>query len=293
MPARCSSATAPADERAPASRLWRPRELELVVFPKVGGDRLHPVALDRLGADGDPLADRERKRQALVVVGVLADQVDSTGRERDDRFSHRCSVLACSSDGASSRPRGSTVSSSRARASHRRSRSSPLPAGSASSAERYAADNGIERAYGGYEALLADPDIDAVYISLPNSMHVEWTVKALEAGKHVLCEKPMGRRAADVQRAFDVADREGRLLMEAFMYRHNPQTRRLVELVARRRRRAGAADPLGVQLRGGRPRQRSVVEGAGRRRADGRRVLLRERLAADRRRARCAWPPSR
>ena len=99
------------------------------------------------------------------------------------------------------------------------------------SAERYAADNGIERAYGGYDALLADPDIDAVYISLPNAMHVEWTVKALEAGKHVLCEKPMGRRVADVQRAFDVADRQGRLLMEAFMYRHNPQTRRLVELI--------------------------------------------------------------
>jgi D-xylose 1-dehydrogenase (NADP+, D-xylono-1,5-lactone-forming) len=99
------------------------------------------------------------------------------------------------------------------------------------SAERYAADNGIERAYGGYDALLADPDIDVVYISLPNSMHVEWTVKALEAGKHVLCEKPMGRRVADVQSAFDVADREGRLLMEAFMYRHNPQTRRLVELL--------------------------------------------------------------
>src|SRR6201995_2773293 len=99
------------------------------------------------------------------------------------------------------------------------------------SAERYAADNGIDRAYGGYDALLADPDIDAVYISLPNSMHVEWTVKALEAGKHVLCEKPMGRRAADVEMAFDVAEREDRLLMEAFMYRHNPQTRRLVELL--------------------------------------------------------------
>jgi predicted dehydrogenase len=70
-----------------------------------------------------------------------------------------------------------------------------------------------------------------VYISLPNSLHVEWTVRALEAGKHVLCEKPLGRRTDEVQRAFDVAEREGRLLMEAFMYRHNPQTRRLVQLV--------------------------------------------------------------
>jgi predicted dehydrogenase len=126
------------------------------------------------------------------------------------------------------------------------------------SAERYAADNDIERAYGGYDALLADPDIDAVYISLPNSMHVEWTLKALEAGKHVLCEKPMGRRGADVQHAFDVADREGRLLMEAFMYRHNPQTRRVVELVSdgavgrvRLIRSAfsfAAADPANVRL---------------------------------------------
>jgi D-xylose 1-dehydrogenase (NADP+, D-xylono-1,5-lactone-forming) len=99
-------------------------------------------------------------------------------------------------------------------------------------ADEYARDNGIERAYGSYEALLSDPDVEAVYISLPNSMHVEWTVRALEAGKHVLCEKPLSRRAADVERAFDVADREQRLLMEAFMYRHNPQTRRLTELVS-------------------------------------------------------------
>jgi len=98
-------------------------------------------------------------------------------------------------------------------------------------AERYAAENGFERAHAGYDALLADPDVEAVYIPLPNSLHVEWSVRALEAGKHVLCEKPLSRHPAEVERAFDVADREGRLLMEAFMYRHNPQTSRVTELV--------------------------------------------------------------
>ncbi|HEY1716473.1 MAG TPA: Gfo/Idh/MocA family oxidoreductase [Solirubrobacteraceae bacterium] len=99
-------------------------------------------------------------------------------------------------------------------------------------AESYAAERGIGRAYDSYEALLADPDVDAVYISLPNSLHLEWTGRALAAGKHVLCEKPLGRRAADVRAAFDLADRHDRLLMEAFMYRHHPQTARLVELVS-------------------------------------------------------------
>jgi predicted dehydrogenase len=99
-------------------------------------------------------------------------------------------------------------------------------------ADLYAREHGFERAYGSYEALLEDPDVEAVYISLPNSLHVEWSIRALEAGKHVLCEKPLTRRPDEASRAFDVAEREGRLLMEAFMYRHNPQTRRLVDLVA-------------------------------------------------------------
>ena len=99
-------------------------------------------------------------------------------------------------------------------------------------AEQFARENAIARTHDTYEALLADPEVDAVYIPLPNSLHIEWTVRSLEAGKHVLCEKPLSRGAAEVERAFDVAEREGRLLMEAFMYRHNPQTRRLSELVA-------------------------------------------------------------
>jgi xylose dehydrogenase (NAD/NADP) len=98
-------------------------------------------------------------------------------------------------------------------------------------AEEYAREHGIERAYGSYEGLLADPEIEAVYISLPNSLHVEWSIKALEAGKHVLCEKPLSRRAEEVERAFDVAEGAGRFLTEAFMYRHNPQTAKLKELV--------------------------------------------------------------
>jgi D-xylose 1-dehydrogenase (NADP+, D-xylono-1,5-lactone-forming) len=98
-------------------------------------------------------------------------------------------------------------------------------------AERYASERGIARAYDSYAALLADPDLDAVYISLPNALHLEWTRRALEAGKHVLCEKPLSRSAADVRAAFDQAERHDRLLMEAFMYRHHPQTARLVDLV--------------------------------------------------------------
>jgi predicted dehydrogenase len=95
----------------------------------------------------------------------------------------------------------------------------------------YAEEWEIPRAYGSYEALLADPEIEAVYISLPNTLHCEWSIKALEAGKHVLCEKPLSRHPEEVAAAFDVADRTGFLLSEAFMWRHNPQTARLVELV--------------------------------------------------------------
>jgi D-xylose 1-dehydrogenase (NADP+, D-xylono-1,5-lactone-forming) len=95
--------------------------------------------------------------------------------------------------------------------------------------EAFASEHGIEHVHGSYADLLADPDVEAVYIPLPNSMHVPWSVKAIEAGKHVMCEKPLTRRVADAEAAFDAAERAGRLLMEAFMWRYHPQTEALVE----------------------------------------------------------------
>ena len=85
------------------------------------------------------------------------------------------------------------------------------------------------------------PDVEAVYIPLPNTMHAEWSIRALEAGKHVLCEKPFSRHVEDVERAFAAAEATGKVLSEAFMYRYHPQTARLVELV-----RSGAIGELRV-----------------------------------------------
>jgi xylose dehydrogenase (NAD/NADP) len=98
-------------------------------------------------------------------------------------------------------------------------------------AQAYAREQGIPRSHGSYEQLLADPEVEAIYNSLPNSLHVEWSIRALEAGKHVLCEKPLDRNPAEVERLFDVAERQGLVVMEAFMYRHHPQTEALRELV--------------------------------------------------------------
>jgi len=98
-------------------------------------------------------------------------------------------------------------------------------------AEAYVREKGLERSWASYDALLADPGVDAVYVALPNSLHVEWSIRALEAGKHVLCEKPMGRDPREVARAFDVAEGAGLVLMEAFMYRHHPQIKRARRLL--------------------------------------------------------------
>jgi predicted dehydrogenase len=90
-------------------------------------------------------------------------------------------------------------------------------------ARDYAASHDVPREHGSYEALLDDPDVEAVYISLPNSLHHEWTMHALRAGKHVLCEKPYSTRVADVDEAYDLAESRNLVLSEGFMWRHHPQ----------------------------------------------------------------------
>jgi predicted dehydrogenase len=105
--------------------------------------------------------------------------------------------------------------------------------------EAFAQRHGIPRVHRSYEDLLADDDVEAVYIPLPNALHVPWSVKALEAGKHVLCEKPLTGRAAEADAVFDLAERAGRVLMEAFMWRYHDVTAELVRL-------AGEIAPLRV-----------------------------------------------
>jgi xylose dehydrogenase (NAD/NADP) len=99
-------------------------------------------------------------------------------------------------------------------------------------AHEYAAESGIPRAYGSYEEMLADPEIDAIYISLPNSLHEDWSIKCARAGKHVLCEKPLALTADAVDRMAAAALQSGVVLQEAAMYRYHPQARMLQELVA-------------------------------------------------------------
>jgi xylose dehydrogenase (NAD/NADP) len=98
-------------------------------------------------------------------------------------------------------------------------------------ADAYAREQKIPRAYGSYESLLADPDVDVVYNSLPNHLHAGWTIKAVEAGKHVLCEKPLALSVDEVDAIHAAGRKHGRVVAEAFMYRHHPQTLKVQELV--------------------------------------------------------------
>jgi predicted dehydrogenase len=111
-------------------------------------------------------------------------------------------------------------------------------------ARAVAADFGIPKAYGSYDELLADPEVDVIYNPSPNHLHVPWSIKALEAGKHVLCEKPIGMTAAEAQTLLDVSRRHPRQkIMEAFMYRLHPQWRRAIRIV----REGGVGEPVVVQ----------------------------------------------
>jgi len=102
----------------------------------------------------------------------------------------------------------------------------------ANRARAVAQEFGVPRHFGSYEALLADPDIDAVYVPLPNRLHVEWSERALEAGKHVLCEKPLCMTAKEVATLIRARERTGRHIEEAFSYRNHPQWARIGELIA-------------------------------------------------------------
>ena len=102
---------------------------------------------------------------------------------------------------------------------------------SQSSADAYAQEWKIPRAHGSYEAMLNDPEIDVVYNSLPNHLHAEWTIKALRAGKHVLCEKPIALTLAELDSMSQAAQETGKVLAEAFMYRHHAQTLKVKEIV--------------------------------------------------------------
>jgi predicted dehydrogenase len=99
------------------------------------------------------------------------------------------------------------------------------------SAAQFAANYRVARAHGSYDDLIADPEVDAVYLSLPNSMHHEWTLRCLRAGKHVLCEKPFATNEAQAQEMFGEATRRGLVLVEAFMYRSHPMTQEILRIV--------------------------------------------------------------
>ena len=134
---------------------------------------------------------------------------------------------------------------------------------------------GIPRAYGSYEELLADPAIEAIYNPLPNHLHVPWTLKALEAGKHVLCEKPVALDAEEAATAGRRRRTDRKLVAEAFMVRHHPQWRTAREHRARRAHRRGARDPDVLLLLPHRPREHPQPGRHRRRRALRHRLLRR------------------
>lgn len=112
-----------------------------------------------------------------------------------------------------------------------RGRFAAIASRSLAKAEAFAAPYQNVKAYGDYEALLADPEIDAIYIPLPNSDHISWTLKCLNAGKHVLCEKPIAMKADEIDQLIEARDRSGLMVAEAFMVTHHPQWLRVREWI--------------------------------------------------------------
>jgi predicted dehydrogenase len=112
-----------------------------------------------------------------------------------------------------------------------RSRLAAVASRSQATADAYAREWKIPRALGSYEALIDDPEIDVIYNPLPNSMHAEWSIRAMRAGKHVLCEKPLALTVDEVDAMAAASKSTGRIVAEAFMYRHQPQTLKVQELV--------------------------------------------------------------
>lgn len=113
----------------------------------------------------------------------------------------------------------------------KRNRLSAVASRTKDAADAYAREWKIPQAYGSYESLLADPEIDVIYNPLPNHLHAEWTIRAMQAGKHVLCEKPLALNVDEVDAIQEAARKHGRVVAEAFMYRHHPQTLKVQELV--------------------------------------------------------------
>lgn len=114
----------------------------------------------------------------------------------------------------------------------------------------FAREVGVARACGSYEELLNDPDIDAVYVPLPNSLHAEWSIRAVEAGKHVLCEKPFSVTADEARAMFAAARAHGVQMVEAYPYMAQPQTAQTTGAAERGRDRRGAANPGDIRLHG-------------------------------------------
>ena len=119
--------------------------------------------------------------------------------------------------------------------------SSPSAAGTPAAPPSSRPTTGSPTSFGSYDALVASPDVDVIYIALPNHLHVPWTIKALEAGKHVLCEKPLALAAHEVDEIAAACERTGRIAVEGFMYLHHPQILRTLEIV-----RSGVLGPLEV-----------------------------------------------